>query len=66
MIAVWFWFVHVVLRWTRNGEVINSELSLHFPEKSGSHLLITAERLVPTEVTTHITATIQEAAAGMH
>ena len=57
---IYFDVIVAVLRWTHDGQEGNStSLSLSYLENSGSHVILTVERLVDTEITTDIAVTIQ-------
>ncbi len=51
--------VSTVLRWTYNGEIVTSSLSLKFPEGNSSQVIMTVERLEPSELTTTIATSLQ-------
>ena len=44
-----------VLRWVYNGREVTSQMFLEFQEDSGSHVIMTAERLVEAEEDVTIT-----------
>ena len=62
MHSIFFDVIIAVLRWTHDGQEVTSRyiyLSLSYLENSGSHVILTVERLVDTEITTDIAVTIQ-------
>ena len=64
---IYFDVIVAVLRWTHDGREVNStSLSLSYLENSGSHVILTVERLVDTEITTNIDVTIQGGKRMLH
>ena len=48
-----------VLRWTHKGMIVNDTVSHVYLEENGTHVIITAERLVSTDLTVTIHASVQ-------